>query len=799
VRSSLRRRLPWLAVALLACTVLSLRADQRLREQARQNFHRLADSLALQAGRSSQSLEWLALNPEVISVTLNAPTGELLHSYRSQLLEERDSPPTYTLDQTHHGVRVELQGRLPGWPTTCTELPWLVLALTLALAALPSPSVPPSSRGRRTSLDWEIPSTATEGSLVLELDSEMRIQRVSQGVQRFGYSATELIGTPMGDFVERFHPLHHRSLLGVSHAGGGRLDSLVSSTSIQNSAGGIEKVVVTLASPSSCETDELRGRYSRLEWLCEAVCANARDCVVVVDAAGNVIYGNPAFREALGEPESEQLNLLEKVQPGDRLALVDALQAVLGEGKAWPTSLALAEPSTAMLEGAWHALRSPSSDPRGQKKKKGGPVGVGLAVGIFRDVSEARRLASELERTRQRAGHSQKIEALGRMAGGVAHDFNNMLASIVFNLEAAQAALGADSPAQPYLTQVQLAAEKATSVTRQLLLYSRKKPAVPRLVSSHKAIEDALRLTRGVRPEVELVTRLEADPDTVLLDDGQLDQVLLNLVVNAKDAVDPQQGRVEISTETRLAKGANQQPAEQLVIRVKDNGCGIPASLQSKIFEPYFSTKEVGKGTGLGLSTALAIVEKAGGEMVLHSEPGETCFELLLPLSRQAPLVGERPVSANSQIPLVREATPAGEGLPEGVPGQEESSATSGGRLLLVEDELAIRQLLHRLLEAQGYQVTAAADGSSASAALQAGEFDLLLTDLMLPGMSGTQLARCFDEKFPGRPVIYMSGFPGDTLDETELASNARFMAKPFSPQQLLETLSELLWERQAR
>jgi nitrogen-specific signal transduction histidine kinase/CheY-like chemotaxis protein len=393
-------------------------------------------------------------------------------------------------------------------------------------------------------------------------------------------------------------------------------------------------------------------------------------------------------------------------------------------------------------------------------------------VGIFRDVSEARRLAEELETARQRAGHSQKIEALGRMAGGVAHDFNNLLTTIVFNLEAAKATLEPDSGAAPYLEEMELATDKACSVTRQLLLYSRKKPAEPRLVSCHDAIRDAGRLTQGIRGSVRLQTRLEAGEDKVLLDDGQLDQVLLNLLVNAKDALG-KQGLIEISTENKTIVEETSGSQQMMVaLTVKDNGPGIPKEIQSKIFEPYFTTKEVGKGTGLGLSTALAIIEKAGGQLLLISSPGGTTFQIVLPVA--------------IAVPSVKAASPAPPSIP----------TTAEPAVLLVEDETSIRDLLQRLLEQRGYRVTSAATGSAAAEILTSKEvFDVLVTDLVLPGLSGPELAKVFHKTRPGSPVLYMSGFPGDTLDETEIGNNSRFLAKPFSHDQLLGTLRQLLGE----
>lgn len=736
--------------------MLCARSDFVLREQARLQTDRLAQQLVVGTGSASAPLDlsWLALYPEVRSAKVSS-RGQVLGGYQRSD-EPAEASPDYLATSGRDALEVRVETDLPAWPACLGELPLLLLAALLLTVAVPmraaapggDPGPGPAGDALSTLLATQ---QAVPASLVLELGADMRIERVSRGLDQFGYASEQLLGLPVNNFIERFHPGSHQSHLGVHHASGKHVDSVVSSASIQSESGDLEKVVVTLAPPGSTG---LEARYSSLQRLCQAICDYARDAIVVVDRSTTVVYTNLAFRDASKDKGVVGQSLLQLVRPQHRLLLADTIVAALdGKGGDPGLEMALDSPSTAILEGSFHALT-----PTGE-----GGRGASLAVGIFREVSMARQLADELEKARQRAGHSQKIEALGRMAGGVAHDFNNLLATIVFNLEAARAAMDPEDPAQPYLEEMQLATSRACSVTRQLLLYSRKKPVELCRVSCHQAIHDAERLTQGMRGSVILTKSLKADSEEVMLDDGQLDQVLVNLLVNAKDAIG-NDGRIEISTESCLLDG--ERPAIRIL--VKDTGPGIPKEIQSKIFEPYFTTKEVGKGTGLGLSTALAIVEKAGGTMSLASSEAGTAFDIRLPLA------------AASQ--------------PRPLPERPPVAAPAEAAVLLVEDEVSIRNLLHRLLEQCGYRVTSAESGAAAAEILRGSPaFDVLVTDLVLPGLSGPEIAKIFQQSRPGGPVLFMSGFPGDTLDEAQAALNSRFLAKPFSPDQLLESLRQLL------
>jgi two-component system cell cycle sensor histidine kinase/response regulator CckA len=361
--------------------------------------------------------------------------------------------------------------------------------------------------------------------------------------------------------------------------------------------------------------------------------------------------------------------------------------------------------------------------------------------------------------------HSQKVEALGRLAGGVAHDFNNLLMVIQLSIQPALELLEPDHPAREALEEAMLATEQATTVTRQLLLYSRRAPDQNKqAVSAHQAVKSVLRLCTGITGSTVVKTNFEACQDQVIMDQGQLDQILMNLLLNACEAVEGEQARIAIRSFNQ-SEGSN----SWLRLDISDNGRGVPAELHERIFEPYFTTKELGKGTGLGLSTVSALVAKAGGRIALSSQPGHTVFSLTLPLA----------CCETEPLPL----------------SEPEPEATRAAlRVLLAEDEPAIRRALKIMLERRGFGVVMAEDGQTASDLLENDSaFDLLVTDLSLPSIPGSELAARFVGRCPDRPVLFISGYPGETLRDFQLREDQRFLAKPFSAHQLYSKIGELL------
>jgi PAS domain S-box-containing protein len=377
------------------------------------------------------------------------------------------------------------------------------------------------------------------------------------------------------------------------------------------------------------------------------------------------------------------------------------------------------------------------------------------------DVTERRRLEDRLRQ-------GQKMEAVGQLAGGIAHDFNNLLTAIVGYATLLDRALAPSDELHEEVHEIIGAARRAANLTQQLLAFSRKQVLRPAVLDVNVVVRDMERiLHRTIGEHIALVTALEPRLAPVRADASQLEQVIMNLVVNARDAM-PGGGRVTIETsnvplETELA-GAFVQLA------VSDTGTGMSAEVKAHLFEPFFTTKEVGKGTGLGLATVYGIVHQSGGFIAVDSEPGQgTRFRILLP----------------------RAEAPA----PESAPAALEPAAAGSGTVLLVEDEAGVRHLARDVLRRYGYRVLEAGEGGEALslAAAHEGAIDLLLTDVVMPGMSGAELAERFRALRPEARVLYASGYADDAVISHGVTGGVPFLQKPFEPDELVRRVRELL------
>jgi two-component system cell cycle sensor histidine kinase/response regulator CckA len=399
-------------------------------------------------------------------------------------------------------------------------------------------------------------------------------------------------------------------------------------------------------------------------------------------------------------------------------------------------------------------------------------------LGLFTDITARKEAEEALRLNEEQLRQSQKMEAVGRLAGGVAHDFNNMLA--VINGYSAML-LQTTPPESPYhggLREIQAAGERAASLTRQLLAYSRKQLLeVRELDVNHvvSGLSDMLR--RLIGEDVQLVVSLDRDAGHVRADPSQIEQVLLNLAVNARDAM-PEGGVLTIATggqdvDLRCARAVSPEmsPGAYTLLRVTDSGCGMDSETQSRIFEPFFTTKELGKGTGLGLATVYGIVKQSGGQVEVRSRPGQgTTFTIYLPRVQQ-----------------LRPAGGAGAADP-GRGGQE--------TILLVEDEELVRRLARNILTSHGYSVLEAADGEEALrlAAAHPEPIHLLLTDVVMPRMGGRMLAERLLAERPGLRVVYMSGYTDDAVVRQGVEhQQTTFLEKPFLPAELTRRIREML------
>jgi two-component system cell cycle sensor histidine kinase/response regulator CckA len=391
-------------------------------------------------------------------------------------------------------------------------------------------------------------------------------------------------------------------------------------------------------------------------------------------------------------------------------------------------------------------------------------------LAITRDVTELRSLQQQLRQ-------AQKMEAIGRLAGGVAHDFNNLLAVITGYGEIVRKRLSKQDPLHPKVEQILDAAERAAALTRQLLAFSRQQVLQPRILDLNLVVSDLDRMLRPLIGEnVELSMVLDPDLGSVRADPGQLAQIVMNLAVNARDAM-PGGGRLTIETSnvdfdpayTSLHPPA--RPGAHVMLAVSDTGEGMNAETQSHIFEPFFTTKPIGQGTGLGLSTVYGIVKQSDGYVWVYSEVGVgTTFKIYLPRL-------DAPPAASPD----ERATPLGRG---------------NETVLLVEDEETLRDLLRETLEGNGYTVLSASDGATAlqTADAHAGPIHLIVTDLILPGMNGPRVAETIALTRPEMKVLCMSGYSPEAVARLGvLGRSAGFLGKPFTSEGLLRRVRELL------
>jgi PAS domain S-box-containing protein len=382
---------------------------------------------------------------------------------------------------------------------------------------------------------------------------------------------------------------------------------------------------------------------------------------------------------------------------------------------------------------------------------------------LAKDVTERLRLEEQLRQ-------SQKMEAIGQLAGGIAHDFNNLLTAILGFCGLLERQVGANTQMRGDVAEIRHAAGRAAELTRKLLAFGRRQMLAPQVLDLNGLVADLDRMLRRVIGEdIKLVAQLDPELAPVKADLGQLEQVILNLVVNGRDAM-PQGGRVTIQTanadldETYTDTHAPVVPGRYVLLAVSDTGTGMHPDAKAHLFEPFFTTKEVGKGTGLGLATVYGIVKQSGGYVWVYSETGSgTTVKIYLPRCDEPAQPAPRP--------------PVLQGLP-----------TGSETVLVVEDAEAIRSLARKVLTAQGYTVLEAGDGAEALQVAQrhAGPLHLVLTDVVMPGMGGRELAQRLAPLRPELKLVYMSGYTGDAVVHRGLLEDGLpFLAKPFTPEDL--------------
>ena len=488
---------------------------------------------------------------------------------------------------------------------------------------------------------------------------------------------------------------------------------------------------------------------------------SVREYVSITDTENRIIFVNDAFQKAYGytleELIGQEISILKdrKELPQTEMILDETLNKGGWEG----------ELLNVRKDGTVFPIHLSTSVIYDQNKQ---PIAL---IGVARDLSQMQELEAQLRQ-------SQKMEAIGRLAGGVAHDFNNLLTIILGYCQLSFTKLGPDHPAFANLKQIEGAGKRAADLTRQLLAFSRKQILQPKIIDINQILKNMEKMLRRIIGEdVDLKLILEPDIRYIKADPGQLEQVVMNLCVNARDAM-PAGGKLIIETknvyldERYVSKHKSSRVGWFVMLAVSDTGTGIQKQHLEHIFEPFFTTKEAGKGTGLGLSTIYGIVKQSDGNIWVYSEPGKgTTFKIYLPVTQTIDSEKEQISSATTNL-------------------------SGKASILLVEDDQAVRQLTSEGLKEYGYTVYVAAGGAQAMemAKNKKLKIDLLLTDLVMPSMNGKELAQRIKEMYPNIRTIYMSGYTDNSLIATEIIDkNDLMIQKPFTPQQLAAVIKKAL------
>ena len=449
----------------------------------------------------------------------------------------------------------------------------------------------------------------------------------------------------------------------------------------------------------------------------------------------HVVAANQKAREFAGSAERRltELSLNDLLPPAELQRLIEVLLNNTPEAEIENSAVRLA--SGALREADFKLSRLPAGN---------------LAVLSIQDVSARGHLEDQLRQ-------SQKMEALGMISGGIAHDFNNLLTIITGYSQMLQLSHTGGEMDRTALGEVLKACEHAAGLTAQLLAFSRRTPVQPQAIDINRLLDKtALLLRRLIGERIELNVKPEEGAGFIHADPAQIQQVILNLAINARDAM-PHGGSLTIRT--HVARNGGAKPGSHVLLEVSDTGAGMDEATRGRLFEPFFTTKPPGSGTGLGLATVARIVKQSGGTIEVASEPGRgATFRVYLPR-----------VEAASEQQKAEKQDPRG--------GHE--------TILLVEDDAGVRSMSRAALERRGYRVIAAAGGDEALEAesRHPEPISMLITDMVMPGINGAELAQLLRDRRPSLAVLFVSGYPSDTLDDVSMAeSGASFLAKPFTP-----------------
>jgi len=523
----------------------------------------------------------------------------------------------------------------------------------------------------------------------------------------------------------------------------------------------------SIVEPEAIRPRELTRKLAKLKDYIDTLHREVADVLCEIDGERRILRLNPSGLKLVGRPEYELLgeDLLDVLRLPHDGALARAIATTLESDSAPSDTVAEFGFGGRQLEATvsrmYYALRDEG------------------AIVVARDITERRRIESDLRDTEAQLRQAQKMQAIGRLAGGVAHDFNNLLTGIGGYARLALGLPEVSEKLQRYLERIETTADQAANLTKQLLAIARRQVVRPEVVELNEIVRRMGEiLERLISGDIVLTASLEKQVGRVRVDPGQVEQILMNLVVNARDAM-PDGGRIAIRTkrvevDRPIARHSwFVKPGPYLALSVSDTGHGMEEETISRIFEPFFTTKEEGKGSGLGLSTVYGIIRQAGGDITVESRIGRgSTFTVYLPQH-------DGPISRPAEEPRV--ARPTG--------GSE--------TILVAEDSEQVRDFVADTLQQKGYQVRLARNGAEALERLESGEdrIDLLLTDLVMPKIGGRELARRLGEIAPDRiKILYMSGYlGGDTGPVTLEAPPTPMLTKPFSPEDLLLKVREVL------
>jgi PAS domain S-box-containing protein len=516
----------------------------------------------------------------------------------------------------------------------------------------------------------------------------------------------------------------------------------------------------------------VRRQLVEREELFRLITENAADMIAVVGADGRRIYNSPSYGTILGYT-SEELNStvpLTQIHPDDQEKVTQAAADAVANGVGKRIEYRMMH-----KDGTWRTLESTASTISGAQE------GGGKLVIVNRDITGRRQLEDQFRQ-------SQKMEAVGRLSGGIAHDFNNLLGLIIGYAEILQEQIGPEDPQRASVDEIVTAGRRAAALTRQLLAFSRQQVLEPKVLDLNAVIVETKKmLDRMIGEDVQMTTSLEPKLSRIKTDQGQIEQVLMNLAVNARDAM-PRGGKLVIGTQnTQIDEAfARHYPypvktGAYVLLTVSDTGSGMDAATQARVFEPFFTTKEKGKGTGLGLSTVYGVVKQSGGYIDIQSELGTgTTFRIYLPR------VEEQVETASNDA--------SGSSVKDSYQGTE--------TILVVEDEEALRKLARNILTAYGYTVLEAEDGARALEISKRfrDTIHLMLTDVIMPGLNGPGLAQQMTRERPDLKVVYMSGYTGQVFNkDAVLEPGSIFVQKPFTREALARKIREALDGRAAR